>query len=78
MKRFAILLVPVVLFAFGCSKSVKVCEKLEKLDSLPMGGVDMCQAKWNGLKEKDPAKYEKQGDCILAAADKAAVAKCSE
>lgn len=77
MKRFIVLL-PLALFAMGCSKTVKVCEKLEQLDALGMGGVDMCQAKWNGLKEKDAAKFEKQADCILAAKDKAEAAKCTE
>lgn len=72
-------LVPValLLLATGCSKTVKVCEKLEQVDALPMGGVDMCQGKWNAMKEKDAAAYDKQADCILAAKDKAEVQKCA-
>ena len=77
MKKISALVL-FTLLAAGCSKSVKVCEKLEKVDALPMGGVDMCQAKWNGMKEKDAAKFEKQADCILAAKDKAEVSKCAE
>jgi hypothetical protein len=77
MKRFA-LFAALALLATGCSKTVKVCNKLKDVDALPMGGVDICQAKWASMKEKNPERYEKEADCVLAAKDKAEVQKCAQ